>query len=102
MADSDKADRTPSTSLANDPQANILETDQRDFLFSGAGQMFLSDVDPVTVQMRDLTISVDTAPSLFEPETYAELLTTKFSTAAQVKTLLHSVSADFKPGTLTA
>ncbi|PQE16403.1 ABC transporter protein [Rutstroemia sp. NJR-2017a BVV2] len=64
--------------------------------------MFLSDVDPVTVQIRDLSISVDTAPSWFEPATYPELLRANFSTAAQVKTLLYSVSADFKPGTLTA
>ncbi|KAM3081813.1 hypothetical protein ACMFMG_004284 [Clarireedia jacksonii] len=102
MTDSDETNPTTLAWIANDSRTNSPETDRRDFSLSGAGQMFSSNVDPVTVQLRNFTILVDTAPSWFEPATYPELLTAKFSTAARVKKLLHSVTADFKPGTLTA
>lgn len=69
---------------------------------SGAGHLSLDDVDNVQVQIRDLEVAVNTAPSWFEPATYPELVKQKFSTKTRMKTLLHSVSADIPPGTLTA
>ncbi|KAI5458646.1 P-loop containing nucleoside triphosphate hydrolase protein [Mariannaea sp. PMI_226] len=69
---------------------------------SGAGGLSLDDVQAVHVQIRNLSVSVDTAPSWLEPSTYPQLFASKFDTSSQTKTLLQSVNADIQPGTLTA
>lgn len=74
----------------------------RRFSLSGAGNLSLEDVESVSVSIRDLAVAVDTAPSWFEPDTYADLFASKFNTKPRIKTLLHSVSADLSPGSLTA
>ncbi|KAH8174936.1 ABC transporter domain-containing protein [Sarocladium implicatum] len=98
--DADKIERHSSmdtTSIDHNQPA------QRRFSLSGAANLSLDDVQAVDVKIRDLTVSVDTAPSWFDPATYPELMTTaKFSTKARIKKLLHSVDADIQPGTLTA
>ncbi|KAG5940743.1 hypothetical protein E4U60_000318 [Claviceps pazoutovae] len=71
-------------------------------VLSGSGNLSLDDVAAVHVSMRDLSVSVNTAPSWLEPATYLDLLATRFKTTPCVKNLLHSVSADLKPGTVTA
>ncbi|KAJ4269498.1 hypothetical protein NW762_001158 [Fusarium torreyae] len=76
--------------------------DDSRFSLSGAGNLSLDDVQAVHVRLHDLAVSVDTAPSWFEPSTYGELFSSKFSTAPRMKPLLHSVNADLQPGTLTA
>lgn len=81
--------------------AHIPQSSRR-LSLSGAGHLSLDDVEPVSVGIRGLAVAVDTAPSWFEPDTYPELLSSKFDTKPRVKTLLHSVSADFQPGSLTA
>lgn len=64
--------------------------------------MSLADVQAVHVRLHDLAVSVDTAPSWLAPSTYGDLVSSKFNTAPKMKPLLHSVSADLQPGTLTA
>ncbi|KAF4973571.1 hypothetical protein FZEAL_9290 [Fusarium zealandicum] len=76
--------------------------DNRRFSLSGAGNLSLDDVQAVRVQLRDLAVSVDTAPSWLEPSTYPDLFANKLNTSSKMKSLLHSVSADIQPGTLTA
>lgn len=72
-------------------------------------QLNLDDVAPVDVQIRDLSITVDTSPSLLEPATYPSLLKAalagtrpKTEPSTYIKPLLTSVSASLAPGTLTA
>lgn len=67
-----------------------------------AGALSLDDVDAVDLKIRDLAVNVDTAPTWLEPATYPELMANKFDTAPKIKTLLRNVSADLRPGTLTA
>lgn len=69
---------------------------------SGGGNLSLDDVEPVSVNIRGLAVTVDTAPSWLEPDTYPNLFASKFDTKPVIKTLLHSVSADLPPGSLTA
>lgn len=72
-------------------------------------QLSLDDVAPVQVQIRDLTVTVDTSPSILEPDTYPALVRArllggraKAEPASFIKPLLTSVSASLRPGTLTA
>ncbi|KAG5973396.1 hypothetical protein E4U58_005221 [Claviceps cyperi] len=71
-------------------------------VLSGSGNLSLDDVAAVHVSMRDLSVSVNTAPSWLEPATYLGLLAARFKTTPCIKNLLHSVSADLNPGTVTA
>ncbi|KHO02113.1 ABC-2 type transporter [Metarhizium album ARSEF 1941] len=68
----------------------------------GAGSLALDDVAAVQVRIRDLSVSVNTAPSWLDPSTYPDLLAARFDTGPRVRNLLESVAADFQPGTLTA
>lgn len=90
------------SSIASSVQLPTGAAMSRRFSLSGAGNLSLDDVEDVRVRIRDLAVAVDTAPSWFEPATYPELLASKFNTAPHTETLLHSVAADFAPGTLTA
>ncbi|KAJ3488823.1 hypothetical protein NLG97_g6123 [Lecanicillium saksenae] len=101
--ESDKTDRASSIAPSLDqagPQKK--EEDTRRFSLSGAGQLSLDDVAGVQVQIRDLEVSVNTAPSWLAPSTYPDLFKSKFNTSPDMKTLLHSVNADIAPGSLTA
>ncbi|KAL5627865.1 hypothetical protein BROUX41_002613 [Berkeleyomyces rouxiae] len=62
----------------------------------------LYDVEPVDVQVRNLSVSVDTAASWTDPASYAALIRQRFKPQPEIKTLLHDVSASFRPGSLTA
>ncbi|KAH6653011.1 P-loop containing nucleoside triphosphate hydrolase protein [Truncatella angustata] len=69
------------------------------------GQISLDDVEPVDIELRNLIVKVNTAPSVFEPATYPELfkrLARKNGTDTESKTLLSSINASFQPGSLTA
>ena len=59
----------------------------------------LREVDPVSVQLEHLSVSVDESPNAF-----AKLFSTKKATTSQghVKNILDDVSADLSSGTLTA
>jgi ABC-type multidrug transport system ATPase subunit/ABC-type multidrug transport system permease subunit len=74
---------------------------------TGGNHISLDDVDLVDVQIRNLSVTVDTSPSIRSPSTYPDLAKsvfsrTKESSASMHKTLIHSVSASLRPGTLTA
>ncbi|KAI1100904.1 P-loop containing nucleoside triphosphate hydrolase protein [Jackrogersella minutella] len=72
---------------------------------SAAGHLSLDDVEAVDIQIRDLSVTVDTSPSIWEPATYPDLLSNTFRKGPDGptnKTLLSSVSTSLKPGTLTA
>ncbi|KAI0381261.1 P-loop containing nucleoside triphosphate hydrolase protein [Hypomontagnella monticulosa] len=78
---------------------------ERRISLSGAGHLSLDDVESVDVQIRDLSVTVDTSPSIWEPATYPDLFRQtlgKGSSGPTTKTLLSSVNASLKPGTLTA
>lgn len=98
--DTEKVERVSSTEIPADTSSHPPEINQ--FSLAGAGQLSLDDVEAVEVQIRDVAVAVDTAPSWLEPATYPALFASKFNTSSQVKTLLHSVNADLQPGTLTA
>lgn len=102
MAESDRAERASSIDTSIDQPVNQFKLAAPRVSLSGAGNLSLDDVDSVGIQIRNLAVSVNTAPSWLEPATYSELLATKFKTTPRIKTLLHSVDADLKPGTLTA
>ncbi|KAI5863743.1 P-loop containing nucleoside triphosphate hydrolase protein [Durotheca rogersii] len=72
---------------------------------SGAGHLSLDDVEAVDVQIRDLSVTVDTSPSIWDPATYPDLFRQtlrKGQGGPKTKTLLHSVNASLQPGSLTA
>ncbi|KAI9147605.1 ABC transporter ATP-binding protein/permease [Paramyrothecium foliicola] len=100
--DVDKIEQASSRDTSLGPPPNRQGLGERRFSLSGAGNLSLDDVETVDIQIRNLSVSVDTAPSFFEPSTYSELFAAKFKTTPRVKKLLHSVDADLKPGTLTA
>ncbi|KAI1479689.1 P-loop containing nucleoside triphosphate hydrolase protein [Daldinia eschscholtzii] len=68
------------------------------------GHLSLDDVEAVEVQIRNLSVTVDTSPSIWDPATYPDLLKTfgRGHNGPTTKTLLSSVNASLKPGTLTA
>ncbi|RYP60653.1 hypothetical protein DL769_008029 [Monosporascus sp. CRB-8-3] len=88
-----------------DPHRSGLQLGRRSTT-AGAAHLSLGDVEAVEVQIRDLSVTVDTSPSIWEPSTYSDLLRSKFSKSSEgpptTKTLLHSVNASLQPGSLTA
>ena len=72
------------------------------FSVSMAGPLSLADVQAVSVQIRDVSVTVDISPSWLAPSTYPQLFKEKFRPKPCSKTLLHGVSATLPPGTLTA
>ncbi|RYO86769.1 hypothetical protein DL762_004601 [Monosporascus cannonballus] len=93
-------------SMPLDPHRPDLQPGRRSTT-AGAAHLSLGDVEAVEVQTRDLSVTVDTSPSIWEPSTYPELLRSRFSKSSEgprtTKTLLHSVSASLQPGgSLTA
>ncbi|KFA69745.1 hypothetical protein S40285_06007 [Stachybotrys chlorohalonatus IBT 40285] len=100
VADIEKAEPASSIDTSMEPRQPQLA--DRRFSLSGAGHLSLDDVETVDIQLRNLAVSVDTAPSWLEPATYQELAAAKFKTTPRIKKLLYDVDADFKPGTLTA
>ncbi|KAI1773135.1 P-loop containing nucleoside triphosphate hydrolase protein [Hypoxylon cercidicola] len=72
---------------------------------SAAGHLSLDDVEAVDVQIRNVSVTVDTSPSIWDPATYPDLFRRKFGrgrSGPTTKTLLSSVDASLNPGTLTA
>jgi ABC-type multidrug transport system ATPase subunit len=72
---------------------------------AAAGRISLDDVEPVDVQIRKLTVHVDTSPSILDPATYPELLRLGGrggDDTPRTKTLLSSVNASLRAGSLTA
>ncbi|KAI1122767.1 P-loop containing nucleoside triphosphate hydrolase protein [Nemania abortiva] len=69
-------------------------------------QLSLDDVEAVDVELRNLSVTVDTSPSLMDPTTYPDLIHNIFKTnvdnVSKRKVLLNSIDASFKPGALTA
>lgn len=100
--DVEKAELASTTDTSLDVPISHIKLDRNRFSIAGAANLSLDDVEAVDVQIRGLAISVDTAPSWLDPGTYPELFSAGFKTAPRIKTLLHSVDADLKPGTLTA
>ncbi|KAF6818820.1 ABC transporter [Colletotrichum plurivorum] len=100
VLDVHKIDRPSSAETAMEPAAPADPS--RRFSLSGAGHISFDDVEAVDVQIRDLAVAVDTAPSWLDPATYPELVKARFSPEPSSKTLLHQVSASLPAGTLTA
>ncbi|KAI1082153.1 P-loop containing nucleoside triphosphate hydrolase protein [Whalleya microplaca] len=72
---------------------------------SAAGHLSLGKVEAVDVQIRNLSVTVDTSPSIWAPETYSDLFYEKLGKGPDgptTKTLLRSVNASMPSGTLTA
>ncbi|PNP40769.1 hypothetical protein TGAMA5MH_07209 [Trichoderma gamsii] len=100
--DVEKAELGSTTDASTDGPLNHNKLDQSRFSIANAVNLSLDDVEPTDVQIRGLTIAVDTSPSWLDPSTYPELFSAKLKAAPRIKTLLHSVDASLKPGTLTA
>ncbi|CAF3484152.1 hypothetical protein SNK03_012781 [Fusarium graminearum] len=98
--DIEKMDRPSSLEISIDPR--VQQSEMSRLSVSGGGNLSLADVQAVHVHIHDLAVSVDTAPSWLAPSTYGDLVSSKFNTASKMKPLLHSVSANLPPGTLTA
>lgn len=100
VADVDKIERA--SSISTNMDALTREGEPRPSL-GVANHLSLDDVEPMDVQIRNLTVTVDTSPSIMDPSTYPELLRVgKSETGPTTKTLLRSVDASFQPGSLTA
>ncbi|KAK7923503.1 ABC transporter [Apiospora marii] len=100
VADGDKIERA--SSISTNMDALPREAEPRPSL-GVANHLSLDDVEPTDVQIRNLTVTVDTSPSIMDPSTYPELFSVgKSKTGPTTKTLLHSVNASFQPGSLTA
>lgn len=104
VIDMEKGDLGSSTSPSLDAGQHGAE---RRVSLSAAGRISLDDVEPVDVQIRNLTVRVDTSPSILDPATYPELLSGAFGggkgdSGPKSKTLLSSVNASLQPGSLTA
>lgn len=69
---------------------------------SHAQNLSLDNVEPVEINIRDLSVSVNTAPSWLQPGTYQDLLSANFKTTPRTKQLLQSITTDLQPGKLTA
>ncbi|KAI3318986.1 P-loop containing nucleoside triphosphate hydrolase protein [Xylariaceae sp. AK1471] len=73
---------------------------------STTGHLSLDDVEAVDVQIRNLSVMLDTSPSILDLTTYPDLirntLKADISNAPKRKVLLSSIDASFQPGTLTA
>ncbi|KAH6997467.1 P-loop containing nucleoside triphosphate hydrolase protein [Ilyonectria destructans] len=67
-----------------------------------AQNISLDNVERVEINIRDLSVSVNTAPSWLKPGTYQDLLSAKFKTTPCTKQLLQSITTDLQPGKLTA
>jgi flagellar biosynthesis GTPase FlhF len=100
--DVEKAELGSNTDASTDVPLNHNKLDQNRFSITNAVNLSLDDVEPTDVQIRGLSIAVDTSPSWLDPSTYPELFSAKSKAAPHIKTLLHSVDASLKPGTLTA
>lgn len=106
IVDMDKFERPDS--IATSIDISTLGQTPAHFTHGHGNQLSLDDVAPVQVQIRDLTVTVDTSPSLLEPDTYPALLKSHFLSKSKpevdsyIKPLLTSVSASLAPGTLTA
>ncbi|KAG5975653.1 hypothetical protein E4U55_007602 [Claviceps digitariae] len=98
--ESDRADRQSSVDTASVYMQDTFGG--KGLSVSAAGNLSLDDVASVHVGIRDLSVSVNTAPSWLEPATYQDLFAARFKTTPRRKNLLRSVAADLKPGTLTA
>ncbi|KAI1763104.1 P-loop containing nucleoside triphosphate hydrolase protein [Hypoxylon sp. FL1150] len=78
---------------------------ERRLSLAAAGHLSLDDVEAVDVQIRNLSVTVDTSPSIWDPATYPDLFRHRFGkghAGPTTKTLLSSVNASLTPGTLTA
>jgi ABC-type multidrug transport system ATPase subunit len=68
-----------------------------------SNQISLSDVDPVTIEVRNLSVTIDISPSTFSIEKYLSRKQPQDGiTQAQTKEILHSVSGSMPAGSLTA
>jgi ABC-type multidrug transport system ATPase subunit len=90
----------PASLTTNDQEQNhALHT----LSASHSNHISLSDVEPVDVQVRNLSVTVDTSPSTFSPSNFLPRKRNKDGEPnAETKRILHSVSASMPPGTLTA
>ncbi|KAI0128018.1 ABC transporter [Xylariales sp. AK1849] len=94
----------PSSSVYSSMDVGCQQPGRRPSV-SAAGHISLDDVEAVEVQLRNLTIEVDTSPRFLEPTTYPEFLRQslgKGQVISTCKTLLCSVNASLQPGSLTA
>lgn len=104
MDDPDKIEQASSTVTSPDPgTAMISPKALTSTSWNHRNHISLSSVSPVDVQIRNLTVTVNTTPSLLSPSTYPSLLKSHFRPPPpSTKTLLNCISASLKPGTLTA
>ncbi|KAI1489856.1 ABC transporter [Biscogniauxia mediterranea] len=94
----------PASSVSSSMDVIHAESSRQPSL-PAVGQLSLDDVEAVDVQIRNLSVTVDTSPSILQPETYPDLwrnFVGKGHDAPKTKTLLHSVDASLQPGSLTA
>ncbi|KAI6357884.1 hypothetical protein MCOR25_007533 [Pyricularia grisea] len=89
------------------PGNRLMHTEKSTPAPYDAQHLSLADVQQVDVQIRDLRVSVNTSPSIWDPSTYMDLAKETFARnksqdSNHIKTLLQSVSASLAPGTLTA
>ncbi|KAI0007184.1 P-loop containing nucleoside triphosphate hydrolase protein [Xylariaceae sp. FL0662B] len=69
------------------------------------GHLSFGNVEAADVQIRNLSVTVDTSPSIWNPQTYPDILHEKLGKGhghPKTKTLLHSVNASMPSGSLTA
>ncbi|ROW07281.1 hypothetical protein VMCG_03955 [Cytospora schulzeri] len=111
--ETDKIDKMErASSVATSMNINTGGRNTPNISLGFGNHLSLDDVAPVEVQIRDLNVTVDTSPSILEPETYPAFLKAHMPSFGEskprsdqpsdTKSLLSSVSASLAPGTLTA
>ncbi|KAI0185257.1 ABC transporter [Xylaria flabelliformis] len=92
----------PTSSVCESVGIDCVEREQQP-IPATAGQLSLDDVQPVDVQIRNLSVTVDTSPSILDPATYLHsIFNVGKDNGPKKKILLHSVNAYCKSGTITA
>lgn len=112
IVDAEKMDRIDRSSVPTSLDMSTYGSPAPQTLVAGHGfgyQLSLDDVAPVHVQIRHLSVTVDTSPSLLQLDTCPALVKAclglsqvKPEPSSYIKPLLTSVSASLGPGTLTA
>jgi len=91
--------KTPAPATTNNEQVNDLST----LATSTSNHISLSEVEPVDVRIRDLSVSVDVSPSVFSLSgLFPRKRNRDGEPKSETKQILYSASASMPAGTLTA
>lgn len=99
----EKGNGTSQSSQTGPESAATKTQDKLHHLFTThSNHLSLSDVEPVDVKVRNLSVTIDISPSAFSIEKYFPRKQQDGEAQVYTKEILHSVSAEMPAGSLTA